>query len=125
MKQWIAISMIAAFATGAAAQTPAVKDKQKEVQAVTEQQAPSSVNTQKTAAEQAASVKASKATPKMTTAEKNKAIKDANKQMINPDNPSGSAAGTAAQQKANVDASKGQPRQKQTINTLGPKDATK
>jgi hypothetical protein len=126
MKQWIAISMVAAFATSAAAQTPAaVKDKQKEVQAVTQQQAPSSVNTQKTAAEQAANVKASKATTKMTTAEKNKAIKDVNKQMVNPDNPSGSAAGTAAQQKANVDASKGQPRQKQTINTLGPKDATK
>jgi hypothetical protein len=61
----------------------------------------------------------------MTTAEKNKAIKDANKQMINPDNPSGSVAGTAAQQKANVEVSKGEPRQKQTINTLGPKDTTK
>jgi hypothetical protein len=92
------------------------------VQAVTQQQAPSSVNTQKTAAEQAANVKASKATTKMTTAEKNKAIKDANKQMVNPDNPSGSVAGTAAQQKANVEVSKGEPRQKQTINTLGPKD---
>ena len=126
MKQWTAISIAAVFACGAAAQTPAaIKDKQKEVQAVTEKQAPSSVNPQTTAAEQAASVKASKATTKMTTAEKNKAIKEVNKQMVNPDNPSGSVAGTAAQQKENVEMSKGQPRQKQTINTLGPKDATK
>ena len=129
MKQWIAISMLAAFASAAAAQiidrTAPIADKQKEVQAVTQQQAPSSVNTQKTAAEQAANVKASKATTKMTTAEKNKPIKDANKQMINPDNPSCSVAGTAAQQKANVEVSKGEPRQKQTINTLGPKDTTK
>jgi hypothetical protein len=126
MKQWIAISMAAAFATGVAAQTPApIKEKQKDVQAVTEQQAPSSVNTQKSAAEQAANVKSSKATGKMTTAEKNKAIKESNTKMINPDNPSGSVAGTAAQQKASVEVSKGEPRQKQTINTLGPKDATK
>lgn len=55
----------------------------------------------------------------MTTAEKNKAIKDVNKQMVNPDNPSGSVAGTAAQQKANVDMSKGEPRQSVNVNTLG------
>jgi len=123
MKPWIAFSIVAAFATGVAAQTPAlVKEKQKDVQAVTEQQAPSSVNTQKTAAEQAANVKASKATTKMTTEEKNKAIRDANKQMVNPENPSGGVAGTAAQQKASVDVSKTEPRQKVKINTLGPKD---
>ena len=55
MKQWIAISMLAAFASAAAAQiidrTAPIADKQKEVQAVTQQQATSSVNTQKTAAE--------------------------------------------------------------------------
>ena len=129
MKQWIAISMVAAFASGAAAQTAdpkaPIKDKQKDVQAVTQQEAPSSVNAQKTATEQAANVKASKAATKMTTAEKNKAIKDANKQMVNPENPSGGVAGTASQQKANVDVSKGEPKQKQKINTLGPKDVTK
>ena len=126
MKAWIAISMAAALASGVAAQTPApIKEKQKDVQAVTEQQSPSSVNTQKTAAEQAANVKSSKATAKMTTAEKNKAIKESNTKMINPDNPSGSVAGTAAQQKASVEVSKGEPRQRQTINTLGPKDTTK
>jgi len=123
MKQWIAVSMLAAFATAAAAQTgdpkPPIKDKQKEVQAVTEKQAPSSVNTQKTAAEQAANVKASKEVAKMTTAEKKAFITEINKQMVNPENPSGSAAGTAAQQKANVEASKDQPRQKVNVNTLG------
>jgi hypothetical protein len=127
MKQWIAISIVAAFASGAAAQTgdPKApnKDKQKEVQAVTQREAPSSVNTQKTAAEQAANVKASKATTKMTTAEKNKAIKDVNKQMVNPENPSGSVAGTAAQQKANVEVSKGEPRQSVNVNTLGSQKA--
>ena len=127
MKQWIAISIVAAFASGAAAQTgnprPPDREKQKEVQAVTQQQAPSSVNTQKTAAEQAANVKASKATVKMTTAEKNKAIKEANTKMINPENPSGSVAGTAAQQKANTEVSKGEPRQKVNVNTLGSQKA--
>jgi len=34
--------------------------------------------------------------PKMTTAEKNKVAKDVNKQMVNPDYPSGSVAGAAA-----------------------------
>jgi hypothetical protein len=43
----------------------------------------------------------------MTTAEKNAAIKDANKKMVNPNNPSGSVAGTAAQQEQNVAISKG------------------
>ena len=65
-------------------------------------------------------VQASKQTAKMTTDEKNKAIKETNKKMVNPENPSG-VAGTAEQQKANVAASKGQPKQTQKINTLGPK----
>lgn len=39
------------------------------------------------AAQQKATVEKSKETAKMTTTEKNKAIKDANKQSINPDNP--------------------------------------
>ena len=70
----------------------------------------SSAGAQATAAEQAKNVKASKETAKMSTADKNKAIKDVNKQMVNPDNPSGSVATTAASQKANVDASKGTPK---------------
>jgi len=62
----------------------------------------------------------------MTTAEKNKAIKDANKQMINPENPSGSAAGTAAQQKANVAESKGQPKANVELKTKeGQKELSK
>ena len=59
----------------------------------------------------------------MTTAEKNKDIKDANKQMVNPENPSGSDAGTAAQQKANVEVSKGAPKQRVNMNTLGSQKA--
>ena len=55
-------------------------------------------------------VKASKATPKMSTDEKKAAINASNKAMVNPDNPSGSVAGTAAQQKANVAESKGTPK---------------
>lgn len=47
----------------------------------------------------------------MTTQEKNAAIKDVNKQMVNPENPSGSVAATAAQQKANTAASKEVPKQ--------------
>lgn len=120
MKQWFAIAIIGAFATGAAAQVVAPRSATKEdVKAITEAGSGSSASTQKTAAEQAANVKASKQTAKMTTAEKNKAIKDVNKQMVNPENPSGSAAGTAAQQKANVAVSKGEPKQKVKVNTLG------
>ncbi len=51
----------------------------------------------------------------MTTEEKNKAIKNVNKQMVNPENPSGTA-GTARQQEANVAASKDQPKQRPNMN---------
>jgi hypothetical protein len=123
MKNWLAFGLAAAVAAGALAQvTPAYRAKEgpADVKAITEAGSGSSASTQKTAAQQAANVKASKQTAKMTTAEKNTAIKDVNKQMVNPDNPSGGVAGTAAQQKANVAASKDQPKQKVKINTLGP-----
>lgn len=104
------------FASVAAAQTAApaaattAKEKAKEVQATTQAGSGSSASTQKTAAEQAANVKASKEVTKMSTADKNKAIKDVNKQMVNPDNPSGGVAGTAAMQKSTTAASKGTPK---------------
>ncbi|MFO1325270.1 MAG: hypothetical protein U1F15_14590 [Burkholderiales bacterium] len=115
------VALIAgAFASVAAAQTmapsPTTKEKAKDVQSTTQQAAPSSVDTQKTAAEQAKNVKASKEVPKMTTAEKNKAIKEVNKSMVNPENTSGTA-GTAAMQKADVAASKGAPKANTELKT--------
>jgi len=109
------IALIAgAFASVAAAQTapakPTTQERQADVKATTQAGSGSSASTQATAAEQAKNVKASKETAKMTTADKNKAIKASEKAMTNPDNPSGSVAGTAAQQKANVADSKGTPK---------------
>ena len=53
----------------------------------------------------------------MTTAEKNAYAKELNKQMVNPENPSGSVAGTAAQQKANTAVSKAMPKQNTELKT--------
>ena len=109
------VALIAgAFAIVAAAQTAppqkaTAKERQADVKSTTEAAAAQTTGAQ-TAKEQAANVKASKDVSKMTTAEKNAYIKELNKQMINPENPSGSVAGTAAQQKANVAESKGQPK---------------
>lgn len=116
------VALIAgAFATVAAAQTapakPTAKERQADVKAATEAGSGSSAGVAATAKEQPANVKASKETAKMTTAEKNKALKDVNKQMVNPDNPSGSVAGTATSQKANVDASKGTPKANAELKT--------
>ena len=108
------VALIAgAFAIVAAAQTatpkPTTKERQDAVKSTTDAAAASTTGAQ-TAKEQAASVKASKEVSKMTAAEKNAFAKEINKQMVNPENPSGSVAGTAAQQKANVAESKGQPK---------------
>ena len=109
------VALIAgAFASVAAAQTapakPTAQERQADVKAATQAGSGSSASTQATAEQQKANVKASKETAKMSTAEKKDAIKNVNKQMVNPDNPSGSVAGTAAQQKANVAESKGTPK---------------
>jgi len=124
MNKLLVALIVGAFAVAAAAQTNPLtnpseksKEKQKDVQATTSQNAPSSVNTQKTAAEQAANVKESKGVAKMTTAEKNKAIKEVNKSPVNPENPSGSVAGTAAQQQMNVKDSKAVPKQNTELKT--------
>jgi hypothetical protein len=118
------VALIAgAFVSVAAAQTAApapastTKEKQADVQATTAAGSGSSASTQKTAAEQAKNVKASKEVPKMTTAEKNKAIKDVNKSGVNPENPSGSTTATAAQAKANTAASKEVPKQNTELKT--------
>ena len=117
------VALIAgAFASVAAAQTapakPTAQERQADVKAATQAGSGSSASTQATAEQQKANVKASKETAKMSTAEKKDAIKNVNKQMVNPDNPSGSVAGTAAQQKANVDASKGAAKANTQLQTM-------
>ena len=130
------VALIAgAFAAVAAAQTPApapaapmkptAKERQADVKSATDAAAASTTGAQ-TAKEQAANVKASKETSKMTTAEKNKAIKDVNKQMVNPENPSGSVAGTAAMQKETTAVSKATPKQNTELKTKeGQKELSK
>ncbi len=104
---------VAAQGTGDAQMTP--KQQQQAARATTSGSA-SGASTAAIAKQQEANVKASKSTDKMTTAEKNKAIKDVNAQMVNPNNSSGVDA-TAKMQKENTAASKNQPRQKVDLNT--------
>jgi hypothetical protein len=117
------VALIAgAFATVAAAQgalTPSEKSKEKQadVKGATAGNPNNSAGTAATAAEQKANTAKSKETAKMTTAEKNAAIKDANKQSVNPENPSGSTAATSAQQKANTAESKATPKQNTELKT--------
>lgn len=116
------VALIAgAFVSVAAAQTaapkPTAKERAADVSATTQAGSGSSASTQKTAAEQAANVKASKETAKMSTADKNAAIKNVNKQMVNPDNPTGSVAGTAAMQKQTTAESKGTPKANAELKT--------
>jgi hypothetical protein len=125
MNKLLVVLVAGAFAAVAAAQgtnpvtnpSAATKEKQKDVQATTSANAPSSVDTQKTAAEQAKNVKASKDVSKMTTAEKKAYAKEVNKSAVNPENPSGSVAGTAAQQQMNVKESKATPKQNTELKT--------
>ncbi|MCC6193893.1 MAG: hypothetical protein IT518_05430 [Burkholderiales bacterium] len=109
-----------AFTVTAAAQTaapkPTAKEKQQDVRSTTGAAAAADTATE-TARQQAANVKASKEVSKMTAAEKNAFIKELNKQMINPENPSGSVSGTAAQQKANTAESKALPKQNIELKT--------
>ena len=109
------VALIAgAFASVAAAQTapakPTAKERQADVKATTEAAAASTTGAQ-AAKDQAANVKASREVAKMTPAEKKAYFNELNKQMINPENPSGSVAGTAAQQKATTAESKALPKQ--------------
>jgi hypothetical protein len=111
------VALIAgAFATVAAAQgamapSEKSKEKQADIKGATAGNPDNTSGTAATAAQQKANTAKSKDTAKMTTAEKNAAIKDVNKQAVNPENPSGSVAGTAAQQKANTAESKATPKQ--------------
>jgi len=135
MNKLLVVLIAGAFATVAAAQTPApapaapakptAKERQADVKSATDAAAASTTGAQ-TAKEAAANTAKSKETAKMTTAEKNKAIKDVNKQMVNPDNPSGSVAGTAAMQKETTAASKAVPKQNTELKTKeGQKELSK
>jgi hypothetical protein len=114
------IALIAGvFATVAAAQTapakPTVKEKQQDVSATTQAGSTSSTGAT-TAKEAAANTAKSKETAKMTTAEKNKAIKEVNKEPVNPNN-SASTAATAKEQAANTAKSKELPKQNTELKT--------
>jgi hypothetical protein len=93
MNKLLAVLIAGAFATVAAAQTPApapaapmkptTKERAADVKSSTEAAAASTTGA-KTAADQAASVKASKEVAKMTTAEKKAFVMEFNKRRINP-----------------------------------------
>jgi len=119
MKKILTALTVGAFVSLAAAQTADPKMSSKEKQDAVRSTTGASSNSATgatTAKQQDANVKASKETAKMTTAEKNKAVKDANSRMTNPDNSSGTAA-TANMQKESTAASKAQTKQKVNINT--------
>ena len=121
MNKLIVALIAGAFASVAAAQTappkPTTKERAADVRSTTQEGSGSSASAQKTAVEQAANTKASREVAKMTRAEKEAFAKEINKQMINPDNPSGSVSGTAAQQKANTAASKEVAKDRPNLNT--------
>lgn len=103
------IALIAgAFATVAVAQTAApkltTKEKQEAVKSTTEA-ARAETTGAMTAKDAAIATKASREVAKMTRAEKEMWAKEINKQLLNPENPSG-AVGTATMQKETTAASK-------------------
>jgi len=114
MKRLVAITLVSTFAAVATAQTsppkPSVQQRQRAVASTTEQGSGSSASTQKTAAQQAANVKASRQVPKLSTDEKTQLAKDATKLNVNPENSSGQAA-TARMQRQTVADSRGTQRQ--------------
>ena len=106
----------APMAAPAAAAPLTTKEKQDAVKAATQAGSGSSASTQKTAAEGAKNTAVSKTQPKMTTADKNMAIKDVNKKQVNPDNSAGAGA-TATMQKETTAASTEVPKMKTNLNT--------
>jgi len=123
MKKLLVTLIAGAFASAAAAQgaaTPAPTDPQMTTKQKQEALRSSTVGGSDRrpgeAKAQEANVKASKATEKMATDEKNKAIKDINTKMVNPNN-SGGVEATAKAQKEATAASKAQAKQKVDLNT--------
>lgn len=119
MNRLLTALVIGAFACAATAQTADPQPTTKERQAVTQSttQAGSTGSTGATTAkQQEANVKKSKATSKMSTAEKNTAIKDVNTKMVNPENTAGAGA-TARAQEQTTAASKATPKQRPNLAT--------
>lgn len=123
MKKLLAILIAGTFASAAAAQGAATQgatdsqmtntQKQEALRSTTvsgSDRRPGEAKAQET------NVKASKATEKMTADEKNKAIKDVNTKMVNPNNSAGVEA-TAKAQKDSTAASKELPKQKVELGT--------
>lgn len=123
MNKLLAILIAGTFASAAAAQgtaaqgatDPQVTNKQKQ-EALRSTTISGSDRRPGESKQQEANVKSSKAKEKMTTDEKNKAIKDVNTKMVNPSN-SGGVEATAKMQKENTAASKEQARQKVQLGT--------
>jgi len=108
------------LAAAAAAQTappaPSAAERQRDVATTTQAGSGSSASTQKTAAQQAANVKASKQVPKLSKEDKTQFAKDATKLNVNPENSSGQAA-TARMQHQTTAASKSASRQNAELRT--------
>ena len=119
MSRLLAVLIALAFASAAAAQTAAPaassQEKQQSVRSTTEAGSTGTTGAA-TAKQQQTNVKKSNETAKMTTDDKNKAIKNVNKQAVNPEN-SGGVGNTSRQQTGNVAASKEQPKQRPDLST--------
>jgi len=120
MKQLLSASVACLMVSVAAAQTSppttSAQERQREVSATTQSGSGSSASTQKTAAQQAVNVKASKQVPKLSKEEKTQFAKDATKLNVNPENSSGQAA-TARMQKQTVATSKAAQKQNAELRT--------
>ena len=119
MNKLLATLIVAAIAGAAAAQTAAPtmtqKEKQQATQSTTEAAAAANTGAQ-TAKQQEANVRKSKESAKMTTAEKNAAIKDVNTKSVNPENTAGAAA-TARSQQQTTAASKATAKNRPNLGT--------
>jgi hypothetical protein len=91
------------------------KERQATTQATTQAAAAASTGAQ-TAKQQEANVKASKQTARMTAADKNKALRDVNTKMVNPENTAGVSA-TDRSQRETTAASKATTAQRPNLNT--------
>ena len=119
MSKLLAVLVVLAFTGTVTAQTAAPgmspQEKQQSVRSTTEA-ASTGTTGAATAKQQQTNVKKSSETAKMTADEKNKAIKNVNKQAVNPEN-SGGVGNTSRQQTGNVAASKDQTKQRPDLST--------
>jgi hypothetical protein len=119
MNNLLVAFVIAALAGAATAQTSAPKmtpqERQEATQSATGAAAAANTGAQ-TAKQQEVNVRRSKETAKMSTAEKNAAIKDVNTKAVNPENSAGVGA-TARAQRDSTAASKATAKDRPNLNT--------